>query len=241
MPPPYGVRPRATRPCRISTCPSSHLCANPARDMPSHPETAYRDRMPRKPREEIPGGFFHLAARSVDGANVFREANDRLILLALLHGVVQRYDWRCQSYCLMTNHFHLIVRTMRPTLSRGMQALCGTYGLRFNKRYERCGHLFGGRFMSVAITSDEHLLEAHRYVARNPVRAGLCARPSDWRWSSYRAIVDLDAPFAFLDVDGVFRVLDDRPAIARELFRHHIEADRSRPAGPYKLARIDGV
>ena len=202
---------------------------------------AYRDDVPRKPREEAPGGYFHLAARSVDGAKVFREANDRLAFIALLHGVVQRYDWRCQSYCLMTTHFHLIVRTMRPTLSRGMQALCGTYGLRFNKRYERRGHLFGGRFMSVAITSDEHLLEAHRYVARNPQRAGLCSRPSEWLWSSYRAIVDLDAPFTFLDVDGALRVLDDRPAVARELFRRHVEADRSRPVAPYKLARIDGV
>ena len=91
-----------------------------------------------------------------------------------------------------------------------MQALCGVYGLRFNKRYERRGHLFGSRYMSVAITSDAHLLEAHRYVARNPVRAGLCSQPGDWRWGSYRAILDLEGAFSFLDVGGVLRLLDDR-------------------------------
>ena len=197
--------------------------------------------MPRPPREEVPGGFFHIAARAVDGADVFHEVHDRLSLLALLHGVAQRYEWRCQAYCLMCTHFHLIVQTMKPTLARGMQALCGVYGLRFNKRYERRGHLFGSRYMSVAITSDVHLLEAHRYVARNPVRAGLCARPGDWRWGSYRAILDLEGAFSFLDVAGVLRLLDDRPVVARELFRRHVEADRSKPSAPYKLARMDGV
>ena len=171
--------------------------------------------MPRPPREEVPGGFFHITARAVDGADVFHEVHDRLSLLALLHGVAQRYEWRCQAYCLMCTHFHLIVQTMKPTLARGMQALCGVYGLRFNKRYERRGHLFGSRYMSVAITSDAHLLEAHRYVARNPVRAGLCSQPGDWRWGSYRAILDLEGAFSFLDVGGVLRLLDDRPAMAR--------------------------
>ena len=197
--------------------------------------------MPRPPREEVPGGFFHIAARAVDGADVFHEVHDRLSLLALLHGVAQRYGWRCQAYCLMCTHFHLIVQTMKPTLARGMQALCGVYGLRFNKRYERRGHLFGSHYMSVAITSDAHLLEAHRYVARNPVRAGLCSQPGDWRWGSYRAILDLEGAFSFLDVGGVLRLLDDRPAVARELFRRHVEADRSKPPAPYKLARMDGV
>ena len=197
--------------------------------------------MPRPPREEVPGGFFHIAARAVDGADVFHEVHDRLSLLALLHGVAQRYGWRCQAYCLMCTHFHLIVQTMKPTLARGMQALCGDYGLRFNKRYERRGHLFGSRYMSVAITSDAHLLEAHRYVARNPVRAGLCSQPGDWRWGSYRAILDLEGAFSFLDVGSVLRLLDDRPAVARELFRRHVEADRSKPPAPYKLARMDGV
>ena len=197
--------------------------------------------MPRPPREEVPGGFFHIAARAVDGADVFHEVHDRLSLLALLHGVAQRYEWRCQAYCLMCTHFHLIVQTMKPTLARGMQALCGVYGLRFNKRYERRGHLFGSRYMSVAITSDAHLLEAHRYVARNPVRAGLCSQPGDWRWGSYRAILDLEGAFSFLDLGSVLRLLDDRPAVARELFRRHVEADRSKPSPPYKLARTDGV
>ena len=204
-------------------------------------ERATFEPVPRRPRIEIPGGYFHLAACSFDGTFIFREAADRLSFLALLERTFETYKWQCQSYCLMGTHFHLIVRTMRASLSRGMQALCGTYGLRFNKRHERKGKLFGRRFLGVPIESDRHLLEAHRYVARNPVRAGLCEAPRDWRWSSYRQVLDLEIPRAFLDIDGILKLFDDRPAIARDSFCSFIEDPRGQPLGEFKLAETEGV
>jgi len=199
------------------------------------------DPMPRPPRLENPGGFFHLAACSFDGTLIYREARDRMAFLDLLQRTLETYRWQCQSYCLMGTHFHLIVQTMRPSLSRGMQALCGTYGLRFNKRHERKGKLFGRRFMGVRIESDQHLLKAHRYVARNPVRAGLCETPSEWGWSSYRQVLGLEIPRGFLDVNGIFRLFHDQPALGRDAFIRFVDDPRDKPLGDFKLAETDGV
>jgi putative transposase len=124
----------------------------------------------------------------------------------------------------MGTHFHLIVHTPEPTLSRGMQHLCGAYAQWFNWKYGRRGHLFGRRFGSVHIVSDEHLLEAHRYVALNPVRAGLCNRPESWRWGSFRALAGLEKAPAFLDIDGVLCLFAVRRKVAQPAFRRFVAA-----------------
>ena len=198
--------------------------------------------MPRPSRVERPGGFWHIAAQGVDKGFIFREAHDRTSFLAMLHRRLVTYEWRCHAYRLMGTHFHLIVQTIGPSLSRGMHALCGSYAQWFNKRHDRKGHLFGRRFLAVAIESDRHLRAAHRYVALNPERAGLCKRASTWRGGSYRGILDLDAPEAFVDVGGVLELYDDRPAVARELFRRFVEEPTpGELAEVYKLAEIDGA
>jgi putative transposase len=115
---------------------------------------------------------------------LYDEVADRHRFLELLAEVVARYEWRCDAYCLMGTHFHLILYTVKPTLSAGMRRLSGAYAQWFNWKYSRHGHLFAGRFSSRHITEDAHLLEAHRYVALNPVRAEHCDDPADWRWSS---------------------------------------------------------
>ena len=104
--------------------------------------------------------------------------------------VSERHGWECLAYCLMGNHYHLIVRTPQPNLSTGMRLLNGAYANWFNARHERVGHVFQGRFRSVLLRSSIHLRTAVRYVLRNPVAAGLCGHPRDWRWSSYAATVD---------------------------------------------------
>jgi len=178
--------------------------------------------VPRKPRIEEPGGYFHLAARSVDGELVFRRVHDRVDFLLRLGRIVDCYRWLCLSYCLMGNHFHLIVRTPEPNLSRGMQHLCGSYAQQFNKRYGRRGHLFGCRFGSRPVETDAHLFRAHRYVALNPVEAGLCERPEDWRWSSFRATIGLEPAPRFLDVTGTLAPFGLRTAAARVAFRDYV-------------------
>ena len=113
------------------------------------------------------------------------------MLLSLIEFVVIEYEWVCTAYCLMTTHYHLVVETPKGDLQVGMHRLNGTYAQYFNRRHRRKGHLFGDRYFSRLIERDEHALEAPRYVDLNPVRAGLCASPAEWKWSSYRALVGL--------------------------------------------------
>ena len=139
----------------------------------------------------------------------------------------------------MGNHFHLIVHTPEPNLSRGMQHLCGVYAKWFNWKYARRGHLFGRRFGSAHVVTDPHLLEAHRYVALNPVRAGLCRTPESWRWGSFRALSGLERPPDFLDVQGVLALFATRPAKAQLKFRTFV-ATAATDEQSVPLARVAG-
>jgi putative transposase len=137
-------------------------------------------------RRNLPDGFFHVTARGVAHARIFLDDHDRRHFLALLAGTVRSCDWRCHAFCLMTTHYHLVLETTRERLSRGVQRLNGRHAEAFNARHARRGHLFGGRFASWIIGSDQHLHETCRYVLLNPVRAGLCGSPEEWRWSASR-------------------------------------------------------
>ena len=125
---------------------------------------------------------------------------DYMRFLELLGVAVSRFGWRCHAYCLMPNHFHLVVETPQANISAGMQWLNGRYAQWFNIRYGFSGHLFQGRFYGDLVQSAYHLLELVRYIALNPVRAGLCRDASGWRWSSYRAMVGEAKSTALLTV-----------------------------------------
>jgi putative transposase len=198
--------------------------------------------MPRPPRIEVEDGIFHIATRAVDEAFAYRETMDRLDFLDFLWTTVGTYEWRCQSYCLMGTHYHLIVQTPNTNLSPGMQMLNGRYAQRLNWRHRRRGHLFGARFMSVLIKNETHLMAAHRYVARNPVRAGICADPGDWRWSSYRSLIGVELPPIFLDVHGALAAFGGFGRAAEVVFARTVAATSS-PLDdlPYKLAETAGV
>lgn len=140
--------------------------------------------MARPLRHQAPG-FYHLTQRGVAGEVVYLDDVDRSLFVRLLDKAARRYRWLLHAHCLMSNHFHLVVELREPTMARGMQYLTGQYGLRFNERHDRRGHVFQDRYRSTVIETEEHLAEALRYVAFNPVRAGLCERPEDWPWSSY--------------------------------------------------------
>jgi putative transposase len=143
--------------------------------------------MPRSPRENFEGTIHHVYARGVAGTDIYRDDLDRQLYLRLLAEVTVRFEWNCLAHCLMTNHVHLLVETPRANLAEGMQGLHGTYAQKFNWRHERSGHLFQGRYGETRIKSDAHLHTATMYIVRNPVEAGLCASPSDWRWLQYEA------------------------------------------------------
>jgi putative transposase len=150
--------------------------------------------VPRRPREEEPGAIFHVWARGNNKQPIFLDDRDRIRYIELLAETVRRCGWRLMAYCLMENHVHLLVETPDANLSAGMQILQGKYGIYFNERHGRVGHVFQSRFGSERIRSEAQLWVTAAYVVRNPVAAGLCSRPEDWRWSSHRCVLEETAP-----------------------------------------------
>ncbi|HEX4438587.1 MAG TPA: transposase [Thermoanaerobaculia bacterium] len=133
------------------------------------------------------GAVWHITSRGNERREVFRDAEDRRAFLETLARTVDLVRWRLHAYVLMTNHYHLLIETPEPTLSRGMHRLNGTYTQRYNRRHARVGHLFQGRFKSILVERERHLMTLIRYIVLNPVRAGLVDRASEWQWSSYCA------------------------------------------------------
>jgi len=136
-----------------------------------------------------------------------------------LERAFHRYELRCLAYCLMPNHYHLLVDAPQNSLSAAMKALNHRYALRFNIRYGRDAHLFKNRFGAVAQESEEQLLWTIRYIVRNPIESGLCARPEEWVWSSYRACAGLTKPPRVLDVEAALSYFGGKPEVAMSRYR----------------------
>jgi REP element-mobilizing transposase RayT len=157
-----------------------------------------------------------VTIRGNRGVPIFVIDRDRIGFLRLLGTVAREHEWQCRAYCLMTNHFHLLVETPSGDLSSGMKKLNNTYALRFNKDHGFRGHLFEERFNHEPVVTDWHLVNVIRYLALNPVEAGLVERPEDWIWGSFAAVVGRARAPDFLDVDWTLRLFADEPASARE-------------------------
>jgi putative transposase len=157
-------------------------------------------RVPRRPREEVEGGIYHVYARGNDRGRIYRDDIDRICYLEILAAVIEETSWSCLSYCLMDNHLHLLLETPKPNLASGIRRLHGDYGRWFNDRHDRSGHLFQGRYGAKRIKSESQLWATIAYIVRNPVESGACERPDQWRWSSHRAVAAADPP-RFIDVD----------------------------------------
>jgi putative transposase len=153
---------------------------------------------------------------------IYRDARDRERFLSLLADVVISLRWECLAYCLLDTHFHLLVMTPDPNLDRGLKHLNGVYAQGFNHRHGRIGHLVQDRYRAVIVEREAHLRESIRYIALNPVRAGLCRRPEVWPWSSYPAILGL-ADGAFVATDAVLRLFGRTRASARERLRAFVD------------------
>jgi REP element-mobilizing transposase RayT len=128
-------------------------------------------------------GIYHITARGVARCAIFHDDFDRGAFVALLRAVVRELEWNCHAYCLMGNHYHLVVETNLGLLSTGQHRLNGVYARRFNLRHGRVGHLFQDRFHARVIEDDEHFGNACEYVWNNPVRSGMCIEPHEWPWS----------------------------------------------------------
>lgn len=179
--------------------------------------------MARPLRLEHADALYHITSRGNEQRPIFYDDTDRLMFLNFLAQAIHRFGWSLTAWVLMTNHFHLVLQTPQPNLSRGMHWLNGSYAAWFNARHKRSGHLFQGRFKSFLIEKETYLCRVLRYVVFNPVRANMVAHPRDYRWSSYRASAGLDEAPDWLDLAALLGGFDLDPARAQHLYREFIE------------------
>ena len=178
--------------------------------------------MARPLRIELPGGTFHITSRGNEQRPIYRDDEDRLIFLKILQETVGRFGWIVTAWVLMTNHFHLVIQTPEPNLSRGMQWFLGKYVGVFNRRYRRCGHLFQGRFKSILLEKERYMSNVLRYVVLNPVRAGIVDSPEEYEWSSYRATAGLDEAPGWLDTAAALESFGGASDLARAAYRQFV-------------------
>ncbi len=164
--------------------------------------------MTRPLRVEYPGAIYHVTARGNDGQEIFSDHYDHLDFLERMSQAVERFCWRYYAYCLMTNHYHLVVQTPQANLSRGMAWLNGGYAQSFNRLHNATGHVFQSRFKALLVQRETYLLAVLRYTVLNPVRAGMCAKPNDYQYSSFRETFGGRPGTSLVDQERVLSLFD---------------------------------
>jgi len=185
--------------------------------------------MTRPLRLEFPGALYHLTARGNARARIYADNRDRTEFLGLLGQTCERFNWHSHGYCLMDNHYHLIIETPEANLSRGMRNLNGVYTQAFNRRHRKVGHLFQGRYTAILIDKDKYLLELARYVVLNPVRAGMVKSAGQWPWSSYRATIGKNPAPDWLNIDWLLSQLAAKRREARARYVRLIAEGKDQP------------
>jgi putative transposase len=179
--------------------------------------------MPRVARGDVAAGIYHVYTRAAGKIMFFRDDVDRTDFCNRVGQTVARGRCRCLAFALLSTHYHLVLEVAENALQPAMKWLNGTYAQRFNRRHERWGHLCGSRYSVVPVLSERQLRRAFRYVALNPVRAGLCPRPETWPWSSYAGTAGhLPPTFRFID-DARIRDHFGRDAYGQERLRRFVE------------------
>jgi REP-associated tyrosine transposase len=201
--------------------------------------------MSRPIRIEFGGALYHVTSRGDRREAIYEDDTDREQFLSELGEVVQRFNWHCHAYCLMSNYCHTVIATLDANLSRRMRQLNGVFMQWSNDRHRRTGRLFQGRFKAILVDADSYLLKLSRYVVLNLVRAGTVRRARDWKWSSYRATTGEVAAPEWLDTDGVlsqFGSRRKRAVMAYERFvREGIGADSLWRHLNHQVFRGDGA
>lgn len=185
--------------------------------------------MARPLRLEYRGAVYHVTSRGNARRDIVHDDRDRMLFLGRLAHVIDRFNWRCHAYCLMDNHYHLLIETPQPNLSQGMRQLNGTYTQAINRRHRRGGHLFQGRFTAILVEKEAHLLELCRYVVLNPVRAKLVTHPRLWAWSSYRETAGERPRPTWLETDWILGQFGRTQRDAQRRYREFVSEGRDGP------------
>ncbi|MBX3305064.1 MAG: transposase [Nitrospira sp.] len=192
--------------------------------------------MARPLRIEFPGAIYHVTARGNARQAIVCDDEDRAVFLVCLGEVVLRFGWVCHAYCLMDNHYHLLIETPEGNVSRGMRQLNGVVTQRLNRRHRRVGHLFQGRFKAILVEREPYLVELCRYVVLNPIRAGLVRQLERYSWSSYPATRGLvDGP-GWFSPDWVLGQFGPRRAVAQRRYAEFVADGMGRPS-PWSAVR----
>src|SRR6218665_1784982 len=179
--------------------------------------------MARPLRVEFAGALYHVMARGNAREPIYRDDEDRQGFLECLERACDRFGWVLWAYCLMDNHYHLLIETRRATLSRGMREVNGVYTQAFNRRHRRVGHVLQGRYKALLVERDTYLLEVSRYIVLNPVQAGICASAAEWPWSSYSAVMGKAAAPSFLQVESTLTLFAQQTGPARRAYARFVE------------------
>ena len=179
--------------------------------------------MARPLRIEYPGAFYHITARGNEQQKIFRSLKDKERFLTYLESSVLRYGAVIHVYCLMSNHYHLLMETPRGNLSQIMRHINGAYTTYFNLRLKRAGHLFQGRYKAILVEADEYALELSRYIHLNPVRAKMVDRPEEYLWSSYRGYTGLEQAPDWLKADFILKYFHSRSLPAENNYKTFVE------------------
>lgn len=159
--------------------------------------------MARALRLEYSGALYHVTSRGDRREDIYDDDADRIAFIELLDDVCESYNWDCHGYCLMSNHYHLLIETPEPNLSAGMRQLNGVYSQKYNYRHNKVGHVFQGRYVSILVEKESYLLELTRYIVLNPVRAHMVSSAGDWPWSSYCAVIGKEDVRSCLNRDWI--------------------------------------
>jgi REP-associated tyrosine transposase len=186
--------------------------------------------MARSLRIEFAGALYHVTSRGDGREDIYLKDSDRIAFLAVLAQVSERFNWVCHSYCLMGNHYHLLIETPESNLSKGMRQLNGVYTQRFNRSHGRVGHVFQGRYKAIIVQKESYLMELSRYIVLNPVRADIVRSAKDWPWSSYRSTVGITEAPSWLNVDWLLSAYSKRKSLAIEKYRAFVAEGKKQPS-----------
>ena len=192
--------------------------------------------MARPLRIAFEGALYHVTSRGDCRENIYETDNGRNKYLSILCDVCNRFNWEVHAYCLMSNHYHLLIETHEANLSKGMRQLNGVYSQAFNRNHGLVGHVFQGRFKSILVEKESYLLELSRYIVLNPVRAGMVDSAAQWPWSSCRQTVGLENRQAFLNVEYVLSHFSRYSRQAVQLYSKFVSQGRSHPS-PWKALK----